>query len=307
MRKTSVYLSDELKTAMSASAAQTGRSEAEFIRGAIELAIQHVRSGAAPVEPEPPRRVGPLLIGVGVGPGAADLVTPRARTAIATADLVVAASISADAIGRAEAVIRAAGDPLRIERLGIDVTGSDEARAASFDAARDALVDQLDSGKVVAFLTIGDPNMFSVFPRIASAVRGQRPEVPIEMIPGVTAFQELAAASGTVVGDDHQSIRIVNVSRDPADVADLVDDTLGRPSETLVLYRGGRAVPTIGARVVDAGRGETAVIGEQLGLPDQRCVPLAAGTDHPASYLACMIAPAERLRTGATEESEESQ
>lgn len=303
MRKTSVYLSDEMKEALASSAAQSGRSEAEFIRGAIELAIQHARSGAAPVEPEHPRRVGPLLIGVGVGPGAADLMTPRARAAVATADLVVASSISADAIGRAEAVVRAVGAPLRVVRLEVDVTGGDEARAASFAAATSALVAQLDSGKVVAFLTLGDPNLFSVFPRLAAAVRALRPEVAIEVIPGVTAFQELAAASGTVMGDEHQSVRIVNVSRDPAVVADLVDDTLGRPTETLVLYRGGRAVPEIGARVVNAGRGDTAVIGEQLGLPDQRCVPLVEGLDRSSSYLTCMIAPAER---GANEMSEES-
>lgn len=292
MRKTSVYLTDELKDALAESAARSGRSEAEFIRSAIELAIQQARAGSAPVEDLPVRRAGPLLIGVGVGPGAADLLTPRARAAIATADTVVAAAISPDAIGRAESVARAGSDPMRVLRLEIDVTGTDQERAASFAAASATLVEHLDRGEVLAFLTLGDPSLFSVFPRLAAAVRQQRPAVPVEVVPGIAAFQELAASSGTVVGDEHQSIRIVNVSRDPGEVADLVDDTLGRPAETLVLYRGGRAVPGIGQRLIDAGRSDGAVVGEQLGLPGERCAPITEHLDQSASYLACLIAPA---------------
>jgi len=296
MRKTSVYLTDELKESLAAAAAQSGRSEAEFIRAAIELAVQQAKTGSAAAPAPPVRRSGPALIGVGVGPGAADLLTPRAHDAIASADTVVAAAISADAIGRAESIARAASDPIRVLRLEIDIAGDDERRAASFDAAAAVLVEHLDRGEVLAFLTLGDPSLFSVFPRLAAAVRRQRAAVPIEVVPGIAAFQELAAASGTVIGDEHESIRIVNVSRDPGEVTDLVADTLARPTESLVLYRGGRAVPELGAQVVAAGRGDAAVVGEQLGLPGERCAPVADHLDQSASYLACLIAPAERTQ-----------
>jgi len=299
MRKTSVYLTDELKDALASAATRSGRSEAEFIRSAIELAVQQARTGT-PAAPAPaPRRTGPALIGVGVGPGAADLLTPRAHDAIASADTVVAAAISADAIGRAESIARAASDPLRVLRLEIDIAGDDERRTASFEAAAATLVEHLDRGEVLAFLTLGDPSLFSVFPRLAAAVRRRRAEVPIEVIPGVAAFQELAAASGTVVGDEHESIRIVNVSRDPDEVAGLVADSLDRPAESLVLYRGGRAVPSIGAQVVEAGRGDRSVVGEQLGLPGERWAPVTDHLDQSASYLACLIAPAERTEEPA--------
>lgn len=294
MRKTSVYLTDELKEALASASTQSGRSEAEFIRGAIELAVQHLQAASTPAELPPPKRSGPLLIGVGVGPGAADLLTPRAQTAIATADTVVAAAISSDAIGRAESIARSASDPLRVLRLEIDVTGDDERRGASFDAAATTLIEHLDRNEVLAFLTLGDPSLFSVFPRLAAAVRRQRPEAPIEVISGIAAFQELAAVSHTVVGHDHESIRIVNVGRNPAEVVELLDDTLGRPDETLVLYRGGRAVPAIAARLVEAGRADIAVLGEQLGLPGEHWAPVTDYLDQSASYLACLIAPAVR-------------
>jgi precorrin-2/cobalt-factor-2 C20-methyltransferase len=292
MRKSSVYLSDELKAALADAAARSGRSEADVIRGAIELAVQQTNAGSAAAVASPPRRPGPLLVGVGVGPGAPDLLTPRARAVIAEADVVVAAAISPDAIGRAEAVARAASDPLRVLRLEIDVSGSDAERASSFAAAAAVLVERLDRREVVAFLTIGDPSLFSVFPRLADAVRALRPETPIEVVPGVAAFQELAAASGTVVGDDHQSIRIVNVSRDAEEIAELVDDSLARPDETLVLFRGGRAVPAIAAKLDARGTADRAVVGELLGQPGARVAPASEFLDQSASYLACLIAPA---------------
>ncbi len=292
MRKTSVYLSDEQKEALAAAATRSGRSEAEFIRGAIEVAIQHTAAGSPAPPPEPARRAGPLLVGVGVGPGAPDLLTPRAKAVIAEADTVVAAAISLDAIGRAEAVARAGTDPLRVVRLEIDVSGDDAHRAGSFEAAAATLVEHLDRREVVAFLTIGDPSLFSIFPRLAAAVRALRPETPVQVVPGIAAFQALAAASGTVIGDDHQSVRIVNVSREAAEVDALVDDTLARPHEALVLFRGGRGVPSIATKLVAHDRAEGAVVGELLGLPGERCAPATDYLDQSASYLACMIAPA---------------
>jgi precorrin-2/cobalt-factor-2 C20-methyltransferase len=314
MRKTSVYLPEELKTRLAAAAAQAGSSEAEFIRGAIEAAVQHggatgnaaprghppidsadrigVGSGFGRSESPTPRLVGPLLVGVGVGPGAADLLTTRARDVIRQADTVVAAAISPDAIGRAEATVRAALGPLRVVRLAVDVNGSSESRTRSLPALAERLVDHLDRREVVAFLTIGDPNMFSVFPSVAAAVRAVRPEVAIASVPGVMAFQELAARAGTVVGDHQQSVRIIAVGNDLDNPAARIADTLARADETLVLYRGGRSVPAITRQLISAGRARDAVVGELLGLPGERCAPAGEYVDQPASYLASLIAPA---------------
>jgi precorrin-2/cobalt-factor-2 C20-methyltransferase len=291
MRKTSVYLSDELKEALAEAAARAGTSEAELIRGAIAAAVQHRRS-ALPPDPTAARLTGPLLIGVGVGPGAADLLTTRAREAIRQADTVVAAAISPDAIGRAEATVRAALGPLRVVRVQFDVTGSLEDRARSLPVLAERLIEHLDRREVVAFLTIGDPSMFSVFPSLAAAVRQLRPGMPTASVPGIMAFQELAARAGTVVGDHQQSVRIIAVGSDLENPAARIADSLARADETLVLYRGGRSVPAIAQRLISAGRARDAVVGELLGLPGERCAPAAEYVDEPASYLASLIAPA---------------
>jgi precorrin-2/cobalt-factor-2 C20-methyltransferase len=291
MRKTSVYLSDELKTGLADAAARSGNSEAGFIRAAIEAAVQRTR-GARPGDVPAPRLKGPLLLGVGVGPGPADLLTLRARETISQADTLFAAAISPDAIGRAEATVRAALGALRIVRLPVDVNDSPEERARALPALARRLVEHLDRGEVVAFLTIGDPSMFSVFPSLVAAVRSLRPEVPTGSVPGIMAFQELAARAGTVLGGDLQSVRIIAVGRDLDNPNARIADTLARTDETLVLYRGGRSVPSIARQLVSAGRAKNAVVGELLGLSGERCAPAIEYVDQPASYLASLIAPA---------------
>jgi precorrin-2/cobalt-factor-2 C20-methyltransferase len=172
------------------------------------------------------------------------------------------------------------------------VNDSAQERDRALPALAQRLVEHLDRGEVVVFLTIGDPSMFSVFPSVVAAVRGMRPELPTARVPGIMAFQELAARAGTVLGGDLQSVRIIAVGRDLDNPNARIADTLARTDETLVLYRGGRSVPSIARQLVSAGRAKNAVVGELLGLPGERCAPAADYLDQPASYLASLIAPA---------------
>jgi precorrin-2/cobalt-factor-2 C20-methyltransferase len=291
MRKTSVYLSEALQAELAAAAARAGTSQADFIRAALTSAVRQPDAARSPT-PAQRRLRGPALVGVGVGPGAADLLTPRARDVILEADTVVATSVSPDAIGRAEATVRAALGPVRVVRLPLDVTDTPARRVPSLSALADRLVTFLDRGQVVAFLTIGDPNMFSIFSSAAGEVGRLRPDVSILSVPGIMAFQELAARAGRVVARDGQSVRIVAAGQDLDEPGARAADSLTLADETLVLYRGGRLVPTIAAQLTGTDRADEAVVGELLGLPGERCAAAAEFVDQPASYLASLIAPA---------------
>ena len=61
MRKSSVYLTDRLKAGLAGRAAQTGRSEAELIRAALDAALAapvRGRRRAGPGRPADPRPAG---------------------------------------------------------------------------------------------------------------------------------------------------------------------------------------------------------------------------------------------------------
>ena len=223
------------------------------------------------------------LIGVGVGPGDPELLTLRAARVIREADRVLAPCSAVDAVGRAESIVRQACPGVRVERL-VFAMGSAEGSIAE---AADVVAAGLDAGQRLAFVTLGDPNVYSTFSSVAARVRELRPEAPIDTVPGIMAFQELASRSGTVVLENAERLALVTALDGTAPLDRALDD----PGQAVVVYKGGRYVPAMAKRLAEAGRLEGAVFGELLGLPGERITPVAEAADGPAAYLATVIVP----------------
>jgi precorrin-2/cobalt-factor-2 C20-methyltransferase len=231
------------------------------------------------------------LTGVGVGPGDPRLLTRLAIDILESADLVVAPTTGPHDPGRAEAIVLAALPALEITRLSFDMTpdpdGGMATRAASHDAAARHLLPLLRQDRHVAFITLGDPNIFSTFPSLLAALRAHGWSGESATVPGITAFQDLAARSATVLLDGTESLSLVTA----LDGTEHLARALAAPDRAVVIYKGGRHMEAIAKLVHDSGRLEGAVAGELLGLPGERLGALKDLADAPASYLATVIVP----------------
>jgi precorrin-2/cobalt-factor-2 C20-methyltransferase len=288
VRKSSLYLTERTKAALAARAAETGRSEADLIRSAVDAALA---TPAATAHPDPP--VPGRLVGVGVGPGEADLLTLRAAAALRRADRVVAPTTAIDAVGRAEAIVRQAVPGVIIERITFAMAPARADRERSVEQAAGIVAGHLAEGEEVAWITLGDPLTYSTFSAVARLVQKQRPATPVIQVPGIMAFQALAARTGTVIAGERTRITI----RTALDGDDLGAD-LRDPSTTLVVYKGGRRLPELAAETARCRPDSTvgqAVAGELIGMPGERIGALAdLAAAGPASYLATVIVPATR-------------
>jgi len=153
------------------------------------------------------------------------------------------------------------------------------------------VADALQDKGSVAFATIGDPNVYSTFTYLADVVREQLPDVEVDTVPGITAMQDLAARSGTVLCEGTESLALLPLTAGIAAFEEAL-----RSFDSVVAYKGGRQMAEVRRVLALHGRLHTAVFGAALGLPDEQ---IGALPDGPAPYLSTVIAPAPRTGRGS--------
>ncbi len=232
------------------------------------------------------------LVGVGIGPGDPELVTVKAQRVIRESDRVVAPSTALDAVGKAEAIVREAVPGTPVDRFCFDMTHDPEARY--IELATTTLVPWLQQGLQVAFVTIGDPNIYSTFSSVARAVRSLDPEATIETVPGIMAFQALAASTSTVLVDGTGSLSLVTALDGVAHLRKALDE-----DGAVVVYKGGRHINEVRSCLESTGRLEGALCGELLGWPGEQILAVSDLDGRPASYLSTVIVPTTPAPTPA--------
>ncbi len=136
------------------------------------------------------------LYGVGVGPGAPDLLTLRA-VQILRACPVICLPASAHGQSYARSIIEHLLDRERQEVLQVQFPMQRDPALVlpAREQAATKVLERLHAGLNVAFATEGDPLLYSTFGYLLEAVKRDAPEIPVEVVPGISSITAAAASA----------------------------------------------------------------------------------------------------------------
>lgn len=221
------------------------------------------------------RRPG-TIHGVGLGPGAPDLLSVRADRLVRSARHVAyfrKAGRPGQARRIAEGMLRADAIELPMEypvTTEIPVTDPryNACLSAFYAECTDRLLSLARSGEDVVVLCEGDPFFYGSFMHLHTRLTGL---VPVAVVPGITGMAGAWNATGQPItwGDDVLTIAMATLPEE--ELARRIRDT-----DAVVVMKIGRNLAKLRRAVATAGREGEAWLVEHAAMPEQRVTPLAA-------------------------------
>ena len=211
---------------------------------------------------------GPILYGVGAGPGAPDLLTLRAVNVMKSADVLALPRASDYGASMAWTIVQAAvGEVPGQERLFLTfpMNKDPERLRPAWDKAFAAIGARLAAGRSVAFVTEGDPFVYSTFIYLLREAPRRWPGVPVQVVPGVSAITAVPAVIGVPLADGQERIAVVPANYGVDDLVDVL-----RSFDTVVLMKIGSEMPNVLAALERAGLTDRAVYVSKATMPEQR-------------------------------------
>lgn len=233
------------------------------------------------------------LFGIGVGPGEPDLLTLRAADALSRVHVVYAASSTRNDYSVALDIARPhLPADARIETLGFPMTRDKPALIAAWEANAHAVADTLRRGEDAAFLTLGDPLIYSTFGYLLRTLRQVAPDLPdhaVQVVPGITSYQAAAARTRTILCEADETLLLVPGVHDVTTLAAHVGS-----ADNAVILKAYRGFAEIRRMLAEQGTAQQTVFVSRLGLPGEVITPLLAEAPETPHYLTLLLVP--RLR-----------
>jgi precorrin-2/cobalt-factor-2 C20-methyltransferase len=236
------------------------------------------------------------LFGVGVGPGAPDLVTFRAQRVLRESQVLVLPRASDHGSSTAWRIARpVVGEVPGQERLFLTfpMRKDPDVLRPAWDRAFVAIGERLERGLSVAFVTEGDPSVYSTFIYLAREAPRRWPGIEVEVVPGVTSVTAVPAVTGVALADGLERVAIVPAGYGVQDLGALL-----AAFDTVVLMKIGPEMPQVLAALERAELVDRAVYVSRATMPEQRIERdlRKVGAEHGDCF--AMVVVAKKSRSG---------
>lgn len=225
------------------------------------------------------------LYGIGVGPGDPELLTLKALRLIEACDYIAFPGENKEE-NIAYSIVAQVASGLENKLYlpcPIRMTKDKALLAADYQGAVDKITAALDRGADVAFLTIGDPAIYSTYMPVHKLVKeaGYRAKI----ISGIPSFCAAAAAMDIELCKHQEQLHIIPSNYD-------LGQALGLPG-TRVFMKAASKLPQLKSALMDSD--DQVYMIENCGMPNQRIFTTATAMDEAADYLSLVVAKAPGL------------
>ena len=150
------------------------------------------------------------LYGVGVGPGDPELLTVKAQRILQSVPVIWVPQAGVSPESYAYGIVKDIIDESRQEVVRATFpTNDEEAAGEVWQHAARQLAARLESGRDVAFITEGDPMLYSTFAYVLETVLDEFPHLAVEVVPGVSSVMAAASAAAAPLVTHGQRLAIL--------------------------------------------------------------------------------------------------
>ena len=208
--------------------------------------------------------------GVGVGPGDPELITLKALKVLKEVDIIFApkSKTKADSLAR-EIVEKVLGEDngKNIFEIEFPMINNKEELRKRYLRAAEIILQEIYEGKHVAYLTIGDPLLYSTYIYLINALNEAAPGLQIETIPGVSAYSAVAARFSYSLAEKDEKICICPVPKDIEDLREIITK-----NDTVVIMKVAKRLQGVIKLLHDMNLLHNTVFGSHVGLKGERLI-----------------------------------
>ncbi|MEK7376321.1 MAG: precorrin-2 C(20)-methyltransferase [Candidatus Margulisiibacteriota bacterium] len=158
---------------------------------------------------------GSRLYGVGIGPGDPELLTIKAKKILNAVDTIFVPKAKEKGISCARSIVEAATSKSgNFIELTFPMTNDRKKLESYWLRAARRIAKELKRKRTAAFVTIGDPFIYSTYIYLLETLRKNFPDIAVETIPGISSFSAAAASSGLPLVKGYERLAVLPVTKD---------------------------------------------------------------------------------------------
>lgn len=147
------------------------------------------------------------LYGIGVGPGDPDLLTIKAVKALEKIDILYTPKASKGGNSTAKKIIEGyIREDLLVKERYFPMVNDVETKIKVWDDIAKEIIEDVQSGRNVGLVSLGDPMIYSTYVYILERVEEK---IDVETIPGISSFNNISSSNNFPLSMDKEAMAIV--------------------------------------------------------------------------------------------------